>query len=200
MNVETGETRTLTQDDQVYADPVFSPDGQRLAYVSTKGTGNFHLFTRAIRGGDWSGPETQLSRENSFGRGRQYFSEQDLHIEPAWMRDGRGLLVVSNRGVALGSGHLWRMPVDGADAMTRARPILTEQSLYRTRPDVAPDGKRLVYSSTAGAADQFNHLICAACGRRAAVQADIRRVRRFPSALVPGRRADRIYLERSRPP
>ena len=42
--------------------------------------------------------------------------------------------------------------------MTRARPILTEQSLYRTRPDVSPDGKRIVYSSTAGAADQFNHL------------------------------------------
>ena len=77
---------------------------QRLAYVSTKGTGNFHLFTRAIRGGDWSGPETQLSRENSFGRGRQYFSEQDLHIEPAWIRDGRELMIVSNRGVALGFG------------------------------------------------------------------------------------------------
>ena len=141
MSVETGETRTLTQDDQVYGDPVFSPDGQRLAYVSTKGSGNFHLFTRAIRGGDWSGPETQLSRENSFGRGRQYFSEQDLHIEPAWMRDGRELLVVSNRGVALGSGHLWRMPGDGADA-SDACPADPHRaaSLYRTRPDVAPDG------------------------------------------------------------
>ena len=158
VNVETGETRALTEDNQVYADPVFSPDGARLAYVSTKGTGNFHLFTRAIRGGDWSGPETQLSRENSFGRGRQYFSEQDLHLEPTWLRDGRELLIVSNRGVALGSGDVWRIPADGSDTMTRARPILTEQSLYRTRPDVAPDGKRFVYSSTAGAADQFNHL------------------------------------------
>ena len=158
VNVETGETRALTHDDQVYSDPAFSPKGERLAYVSTKGTGDFHLFTRAIRGGDWSGPETQLSREHGFGRGRQYFSEQDLHIEPAWLRNGSELLVVSNRGVALGSGHLWRIPVDGTDAMTRAKPILTEQSLFRTRPDVSPDGKRVLYSSTAGAADQFNHL------------------------------------------
>ena len=36
--------------------------------------------------------------------------------------------------------------------------ILEEQTLYRTRPDVSPDGKRIVYASTAGAADQFNHL------------------------------------------
>lgn len=158
VRVDTGEIRVLTAGDQVYADPVFSPDGTRLAYVSTKGTGNFHLFTRAIRGGDWAGVETQLSREHGFGRGRQYFAEQDLHIEPAWSRDGQELFLVSNRGVALGSGHLWRIPAEAADAMTRARPILTEQSLYRTRPDVSPDGKRVVYSSTAGAADQFNHL------------------------------------------
>ncbi len=158
INVETGETRALTADDQVYADPAFSPDGARLAYVSTKGTGSFHLFTRPIRGGDWSGAERQLSSEHGFGRGRQYFAEQDLHIEPAWLRDGRELFVISNRGVALGSGHLWRIHADSADAMTGASPILTEQSLYRTRPDVSPDGRRVLYSSTAGAADQFNHL------------------------------------------
>ena len=36
--------------------------------------------------------------------------------------------------------------------------MLIEQTLYRTRPDVSPDGKRFVYSSTRGAADQFNNL------------------------------------------
>src|SRR5438552_3348744 len=52
VNVETGEAHKLTNDREVYADPAFSPDGQRLAYVSTRGTGNLHLFLRAIRGGD----------------------------------------------------------------------------------------------------------------------------------------------------
>ena len=36
--------------------------------------------------------------------------------------------------------------------------MLREQTLYRTRPDVASDGRRFVYSSTSGAADQFNNL------------------------------------------
>lgn len=157
VNVATGEVRALTSDDQVYADPAFSPDGSRLAYVSTKGTGNLNLFMRSFRNGDWSSEPVTLSRDNDFGRGRQYFSNQDLHIEPAWLRNGEELLLVSNRGVALGSGHLWRAPA-APGIMSKARPILTEQSLYRTRPDVAPDGKRLVYSSTAGSGDQFNHL------------------------------------------
>ena len=36
--------------------------------------------------------------------------------------------------------------------------MLAEQTLYRTRPDVSIDGKRFVYSSTRGAADQFSNL------------------------------------------
>jgi TolB protein len=36
--------------------------------------------------------------------------------------------------------------------------VLREQTLYRTRPDVSIDGKRIIYSSSGGAADEFNHL------------------------------------------
>src|SRR4030095_1666858 len=49
LNVETGESYTLTQDKEVYADPVFSPDGSRLAYVSSKPKGNFNIYVRPIR-------------------------------------------------------------------------------------------------------------------------------------------------------
>ena len=110
-----------------------------------------------MRGGHWSGDEISLTRENSFGRPRQYFSEWDIHIQPAWLRNGSELLVISNRNVALGSGDLWRIPNE-RDAMAHGKKILQEQTLYQTRPDVAPDGKRIVYASTAGASDQFNHL------------------------------------------
>jgi TolB protein len=36
--------------------------------------------------------------------------------------------------------------------------VLAEQTLYRTRPHVSLDGRRFVYSSTRGSADQFNNL------------------------------------------
>ena len=36
--------------------------------------------------------------------------------------------------------------------------VLAEQTLYRTQPHVSYDGRRFVYSSTAGAADQFQNL------------------------------------------
>jgi hypothetical protein len=85
-----------------------------------------------------------------------------MHIEPAWTPDGKEIVFVSNRDVPLGSGDLWRMPLPGAagagDAIEKAERILREQTLYRTRPDVSIDGKRVVYSSTGGAADQYAHL------------------------------------------
>src|SRR5438034_10601856 len=83
LNVESGQTRPLTRDAQVYLDPVFSPDGSRLAYVSTKSNGNLNLAARPIHNGDWSGQAVALTRDHDFGRQRSYFSNWDIHIEPA---------------------------------------------------------------------------------------------------------------------
>ncbi len=157
LNVETGKSWSLTDDNQVYTDPVFSPDGTRLAYVSTQPNGYFNVFIRPIADGRWAGDEVAVTRDHSFGRSRLYFGEWDLHITPEWTRDGEELLIVSNRGVPLGSGHVWRVPAE-ANGMERAERLLAEQTLYRTRPDVSIDGTRFVYSSTRGAADQYSNL------------------------------------------
>jgi TolB protein len=157
LNVQTGETRSLTQDSQVYLDPTFSPDGTRLAYVSSAQNGNLNVAVRPIHNGDWNGQEIPVTQNHSFGKSRPYFSDFDIHIEPAWLKDGQELLLISNRDVPLGSGNLWSIS-SKPDGMASGRLILNEQSLFRTRPDVSPDGKRVVYSSTAGAADQFDHL------------------------------------------
>ncbi|MEW5974680.1 MAG: CehA/McbA family metallohydrolase [Acidobacteriota bacterium] len=157
LNLETGESFPLTNDEHLYLDPTFSPDGSRLAYVSTQPNGYFNIFVRPIRAGRWAGPPASLTEDHNFGRDRLYFGPWDMHIQPAWTRNGEEVVFVSNRGIPLGSGDLWRMPAT-TGAMKEARPVLREQSLYRTRPDVSPDGRRLIYSSTAGGADQFNHL------------------------------------------
>ena len=157
LDVDSGEVHALTNDDQVYADPTFSPDGARVAYVATTPSGYFNVYIRAIDNGQWSGEAIAVTRDSDFGRNRLYFGPWDMHISPAWLPNSDELLLVSNRDVPLGSGQVWRMPAR-ANGINDATVVLAEQSLYRTQPDVATDGRRFIYSSTAGAADQFNNL------------------------------------------
>lgn len=157
LNTETGEISKLTDDHAIYTDPVFSPDGSKIAYVSTNPNGYFNLYVREISDGQWVGEPIAVSVDNNFGRNRLYFGSWDMHITPSWLPGSAELLVVSNRNVPLGSGNVLRVPaVEGG--IRQAQTVLAEQSLYRTRPDVSIDGKRFVYASTSGSADQYNNL------------------------------------------
>ena len=135
LNVETNEVRSLTNDDFIYTDPVFSPGGSQIAYVSTKPNGYFNVYVRPIRDGRWAGDEIALTQDNSYGKDRLYFGQWDMHITPAWMPDGKELLIVSNRNVPLGSGSVLRTPA-AENGIANARTVLAEQTLYRTRPHV----------------------------------------------------------------
>lgn len=157
LNLESGESHMLTDDQAIYTDPVFSPDGSQVAYVSTDPSGYFNVYVRAISSGQWEGEPVAVSRDNEYGSNRLYFGSGDMHITPAWLPDGNELLIVSNRNVPLGSGNVLRVPAV-EDGILQATTVLAEQTLYRTRPDVSIDGRRFVYTSTSGSADQFNNL------------------------------------------
>ena len=150
LNVATGASTNLTTGTDLNHEPAWSPDGKRLAYVSTAPNGFFNVYVMEIADGK-PGRVTQVTTDHAFGRDRLYFGDTDVHISPVWSPDGRELLLVSNRGIPLGSGGIWRMPV-GADVMAGAAATLIhkEETLYRTRPQWSPDGKRMIYASHLG--------------------------------------------------
>ena len=157
LDLETGETHPLTNNEEIYSDPSFSPDGTRVAYVSTQPTGYFNVFVQDFADGNWSGDPIAITGDNSFGKDRLYFGSEDIHINPTWFPNSEDLLLVSNRDAALGSGNVFRVPAK-ADGFEDRVQVLAEQTLYRTQPDVSIDGRRFIFSSTRGAADQFNNL------------------------------------------
>ena len=157
VELASGETHALTHDDAIYLDPAFSPDGKQLAYVATLPNGYFNIYVRGIRDGQWQGEALAVTADARYARDRLYFGEWDMHTQPAWTADSKELVFVWNRDVPLGAGDLWRAPAI-ANGLQQAVRILHEQTLYRTRPHVSPDGTRVVYASTGGAADQYNNL------------------------------------------
>ena len=148
LNLATGESAPLTSGGDLNLDPAWSPDGKRLAFVRNQPGGQFHIYLMPIGKGK-PGQAARITEPHDFGHARLYFNRLDDHIQPAWSPDGRELMLVSNRGIALGSGAIWSAPAE-ADCMRGARMILREETLYRTEPQWSPDGKRILYSSHRG--------------------------------------------------
>ena len=154
LDLRTGRSTSLTRGEHINVDPAWSPDGSRLAFVSTRPNGYFNILIMEIKEGK-AGTTIRLTRDHRYGKDRLYFGDYDLHIAPTWSPDGREIIFVSNRGIPLGSGAIWRMPAV-ANGIDQAHRIHKEETLYRTRPHWSHDGKRIVYSSHLGG--QFNNL------------------------------------------
>jgi len=148
LDTQDGRTRRMTSGGVVNVEPRFSPDGKRLAFVSTSYKGHFHIFIGRFEGGLLADVR-QLTSENVSTLPRYYYSEVDHEISPAWARDGTEILFVSNRGHIHGTGGFWKI---NAEPGAEAREIHYEETNWKARPDFSPDGKRMVYASYLGQA------------------------------------------------
>lgn len=148
LDTQDRRTRRMTSGGAVNLEPRFSPDGKRLAFVSTSYKGHFHIFIGQFEGGLLSDVR-QLTSENVSTLPRYYYSEVDHEISPAWTRDGSEILFVSNRGHIHGTGGFWKIK---AEPGAEAHEIHYEETNWKARPDFSPDGKRMVYASYLGQA------------------------------------------------
>jgi TolB protein len=142
------QVHALITDGAVNLEPRFSPDGKRIAFVSTSYNGRFHIFTGRFDAGSLQNV-ARLTGETRSSLPRYYYSAFDHEISPAWSRDGLEILFVSNRGHIYGTGGVWRME---AEPGAEPREIHYEETTWKARPDFSPDGKRIVYASYLGQA------------------------------------------------
>ncbi len=146
LDVASGTSRPLTMAGAVNVEPRWSPDGTRIAFVSTAYNKRFHIFTASVTA-DGLASVTRITGENKSPLPRYYYSAYDTELSPVWTRDGASLIYVSNRGHIYGTGGFWQAE---ARPGSEARELHYEETNWRARPDLSPDGTRVVYASYLG--------------------------------------------------
>jgi Tol biopolymer transport system component len=126
LSFETGERRQLTNPHQSFDNlPVFSPDGQWIAFTRNFGVSAREIFVVPIHGG--------TLRQLTFDRKPTYGA--------AWTADGREIVFASNRGI--GGESLWRVAAGGG-APRRLSATLAG-NFY---PSISRQGNRLMYTES----------------------------------------------------
>lgn len=146
LDLASGSERSLTDNGGVNVEPRFSPDSARLAWVSTVGTGHFNVMIAELAAEGLVGARTLIEPRQS-RRDRYYYSAYDHSINPSWSPDGKRVYFVSNPEIAWGTGDIWSVAVSGPADLKK---VLSEETSWSARPEVSPDGRRVLYASYHG--------------------------------------------------
>ena len=156
--------RTVVRSNEPIISPVFSADGDRLAYVSFEDKKPI-VYTQSLRDGArrkvaafkgsnsapaWSQDGTQLAvvltrdqasqiyRINADGSGVVRLTQGgNIDTEPVFSPNGQTLYFTSDRG---GSPQIYQMPAGGGPAKR-----VTFEGSYNVSPAISPDGKLQAY-------------------------------------------------------
>lgn len=144
-DLKSGKEIALTSGGAVKVDARWSPDGGKIAYVTTAETGKFHIAIAEENSGAWTSRRWRPERASETPR--YYYSPVDHELSPAWTPDGASLVFVANPEIGYGTGAIFRQRLDlSAPAIL----IRDEETTWKAHPDVSPDGKRVAYSSYLG--------------------------------------------------
>jgi len=146
LNLQTGSVRALTSGNSINVEPTWSPDGKRLAYVSTAPEGTFKIYTLRFENGNTEKPQL-LTPAYRFSTPTVYYGDMAHYINPVWTADSKDLIFISNHDNKNGSGGFYRMKAEPGVPMKR---FYYEETTWKARPSISPDGAKMVYSSYLG--------------------------------------------------
>ncbi len=147
LELESGQAIALTSNGGVNLEPRLSPDGGQIAWVSTAGTGHFNLKFADIGAAGLANERFLVApRESKIDR--YYYSTHDHAINPSWTPDGKRVYYVGNPEIPWGTGTICSVTVadQNYECSTRHR----AETSWAARPEVGPDGKRILYSNYHG--------------------------------------------------
>jgi eukaryotic-like serine/threonine-protein kinase len=134
MNGDGTDRRPLTDGSSNDIQPALSPDGSRIAFVSTR-DGTQHIYTMRADGTDL----------------RRVTSGSSNNHSPAWRPDGAELVFVSDRD---GKDHLWVVPATGGEPRQLTRGPQTDGN-----SSWSPDGATIAYHADQGGGVQHIYVL-----------------------------------------
>jgi Tol biopolymer transport system component/DNA-binding winged helix-turn-helix (wHTH) protein len=126
LDVQSGQTRSLLKTENTDTAPVFSPDGEWIAFQN-KITGNTEICLIKTDGSDLTNLTNNTARDTG----------------PAFSPDGKQIIFASNRDGNYGHYALFVMNADGSEQ----REIYSNVSGMSLSPVWMPDGREIVFAN-----------------------------------------------------